>query len=186
MNGIEQLRHNWGWILAFGILSILWGMFAIVFSVLFTVVSVLALAWLLIIGGVIEAVHAIRHHEYSHLWLYIVEALLAIAAGALLLRSPATGALVITMLLASYFVVAGIFRIVAAATLRWPGWGWTLLNGLLTLLLGIIVWGGWPATAFWVLGLFIGVSLVFTGFSRVMLALALRSDHFSHHRPLPA
>jgi uncharacterized membrane protein HdeD (DUF308 family) len=186
MNGIEELRHNWGWILTFGILAIIWGMFAITYSVLFTVVSVLVLAWLLIIGGVIEGVHAFRHREQGHLWLYIIEALLAIVAGALLLRSPAAGALVITLLLASYFVVSGIFRIVASLMLRWPGWGWTLLSGTLTLLLGIIVWGGWPVTGFWVLGVFIGISLIFSGVSRVMLALALRSNHFSHHHPLPA
>ena len=187
MNGIAELRQNWGWILAFGILSIIWGLFAIAYSMLFTVVSVLVLAWLLIIGGVIEGVHAIRHRERGHLALYLLEALIAIVAGALLLRSPADGALVITLLLASYFVIAGIFRIVASLMLRLPGWGWMLANGVMTLLLGIFVWGGWPVTAFWVLGVFIGVSLLFTGWVRVMLALALRSDHLGHgHHPLPA
>jgi uncharacterized membrane protein HdeD (DUF308 family) len=186
MNGIEELRHNWGWILAFGILSILWGTFAIMYSVFFTVVSIFVLAWLLIVGGVIEGVQAIRHREHGHLLLYILEALLAIVAGALLLRSPAEGALVITLLLAAYFVVIGIFRIVAALMLRLPGWGWTMANGIITLALGVLVWGGWPVTAFWVLGVFIGVNLLFSGWARVMLALALRSDHFTHQHPLPA
>jgi uncharacterized membrane protein HdeD (DUF308 family) len=186
MNGIAELRRNWGWILTFGIVSILWGILAISYSVFFSIVSVFALAWILIVGGIIEAVQAIRHREQGHLFLYILEALLAIVAGALLLRSPAAGALVITLLLASYFVVIGIFRIVAALMIRLPGWGWTLTNGILSLLLGIIVWGGWPATAFWVLGVFIGVNLIFAGWARVMLALALRSsDHHLGH-PLPA
>ncbi|SRR5579883_1011364 len=185
MNGIEELRRNWGWILTFGVIAILWGLFAIMYSVFFTLVSVVTLSWLLIIGGVIEGVQALRHRERGHLVLYLLEAVLAIVAGALLLRSPAAGALVITLLLASYFVVAGVFRIVASLMTRLPGWGWMLTSGMITLLLGIIVWGGWPATAFWVLGVFVGVNLLFIGWSRVALALALRSDHF-HGHPLPA
>jgi len=185
MNGIDELRHNWGWMLAFGVVAILWGMFAIMYSVFFTVVSVLTLAWILIIGGIIEGVQAVRHRERRHLVLYLIEAVLAIVAGALLLRSPAAGALVITLLLASYFVIAGIFRIIASLMLRWPGWGWMLTSGIITLLLGIVVWGGWPVTGFWVLGLFVGINLLFIGWTRVALALALRSDHF-HGHPLPA
>ena len=185
MNGIDELRRNWGWILTFGVLSILWGMLAILYSVFFRAVSVLAFGWILIIGGVIEGIHAMRHRERGHLVLYLVEAILAIVAGALILRSPGTGALVITLLLAAYFVIAGIFRIAAALMLRLPGYGWMLVNGAITLLLGIVVWGGWPATAFWVLGVFIGVNLLFSGWARVMLAMALRSDHFHHGHPLP-
>jgi uncharacterized membrane protein HdeD (DUF308 family) len=177
MNGIAELRKNWPWILTFGCLSIFWGMLAIAYSVMFTLVSVLVFAWLLIVGGLIEGVQAIRHRERGHLLFYLLESLLAIVAGVLLLRSPETGALVITLLIASYFVVIGIFRIAAAIGLRLPNWGWTLTNGVITLLLGIIVWGGWPVSAMWVLGLFIGINLVFTGFAQVMLALALKSHH---------
>ncbi len=187
MNGIGVLRSNWGWILAFGILAIIWGIFGIIESVLFTVVTVLMLAWLLIIGGVIEGVQAIRHREGGHLALHIIEALLAIVAGILLLRNPVSGALVITLLVAAYFIVVGVFRIFASLMTRIPGWGWTLANGIITLLLGIMVWSGWPGTALWVLGLFIGINLLFRGWANVMLAIALRSsDHFGHGHPLPA
>lgn len=179
MNGIQELHENWGWMLAFGCLMVLLGMFAVAYSVVFTIISVFWIAWVLIVAGVIEAVHAVRHHERRRLIWYILEALLAIVVGALMLRSPMIGALTLTLLLASYFVIAGVFRIVAALTLRLPNWGWTLFNGILTLALGIIVWGGWPSSAFWVLGLFIGISLIFNGWARIMLAWAIR-----HHYPL--
>lgn len=182
MNGIHELRENWGWMLLFGCLTVLVGIFAILYSVVFTLVSVFWIAWLLIVAGVIEAVQAVRHRERGHLIWYLLEALLAIVVGALLLSSPVVGAVAITLLLAAYLVIAGIFRIVAALSLRLPNWGWTLFNGILTLALGILVWGGWPATSFWVLGLFIGISLVFSGWARIVLALALR--HHSLH-PLP-
>src|SRR5579863_930190 len=126
MNGVFDLRHEWGWMLAFGVLAVLWGILAVAYSIFFTIVSVFAIAWLLIVGGVIEAIHAMRHHEQGHVILYVLEAVLAIVVGVLLLRSPAAGALVITLLLAAYFIVAGIFRIVAAFALRLANWGWTL------------------------------------------------------------
>lgn len=166
----------------FGVLMVVLGFFAVAYSILFTLVSIFWIAWVLIIAGVIEAVHAFRHRE-GHLIWYILEAMLAIVVGALLLRSPAIGALALTLLLAAYFIIAGVFRIVAALMLRLPYWGWTLFSGILSLALGIIVWGGWPATAFWVLGLFVGINLLFTGFSRIMLALALRHGHHGPMRP---
>src|SRR5579883_1734276 len=177
MSQLESLLDNWGWMLAFGVVLALWGLFAIAYSVFFTVVSVFAIAWLLIVGGVVEAIHSFRHHRRHAIW-YIIEAILAVAAGFLLLRSPAEGALVITLLLASYFIVSGILRVAAAVTVRMPNWGWLVISGLLSLVLGIIIWGGWPATAFWILGLFVGIHLLFMGWSRIMLAVALRSGHF--------
>lgn len=172
---MDDVRHNWGWMFTAGCLMIILGAMAIAYSMIFTVVSVMFIGWLLIIGGILEGIHAFQHRESGHLFLWVLEALLAVVAGALLLRSPEVGALVVTLLLASYFVIAGIFRIVASLALRFPSWQWMLLNGVITLALGIVVWGGWPATGFWVLGLFVGVSLMFSGWARVMLALALKS-----------
>lgn len=181
MKGIYELRREWGWLLVFGCLSILLGMIAIAFSVAVTLVSVIFLAWLLIIGGILEGVHALRHRFHRpHLFWYLLEAILAVVVGALLLRSPAEGAVVITLLLATYFVVAGVFRIVAALMLRFPAWSWTLFNGIITLALGILVWVGWPASGLSVLGVFIAVNLIFSGWARVMLALALRGAPLEH------
>lgn len=184
MNDIQELRQNWGWIMAFGCLMVLVGMFAIAYAVLFTIVTVFWMGAILIAAGVIEAVYAVRHRERGHLIWYLLEALLALVIGALLLRGPVAGALALTLVMAVYFVLAGVFKIIAALVLRLPYWGWTLLNGVLSLVLGVIVWGGWPGTAFWVLGLFIGINLIFSGFGRIMLAVALRHHHPMH--PLPA
>src|SRR5579871_5052794 len=127
--GHNHLRENWGWILTFGCISILAGLIAITYAVAATIFSVLFIAWLLIISGVLEAAYALRHRERGHLIWYLLEALLAIVVGALLLQSPERGAIVLTLLLATYFVIAGVMRIVAALALRLPNWGWTLANG---------------------------------------------------------
>src|SRR5580692_2233638 len=144
MDDTRDLRHYSGWLLACGIISIVAGMAAIVYSVIATLVSVIFLAWLLIFAGVLEGAYAIRHRERGHLALYLLEALLAIVIGALLLRSPVPGAIVLTMLVAMYFVISGVFRVVGSLALRLPNWGWLLVSGIVNLGLGIIVWSGWP------------------------------------------
>ncbi len=175
MDNTHEIWGYRGWLLACGCISIVAGMAAIAYSVIATLVSVIFLAWLMIFCGFLEGAYAVRHRERGHLILYLLEALLAIVIGALLLRSPVSGAIALTMLVATYFVISGIFRIVGALALRLPHWGWLLTSGIVSLVLGIIVWGGWPVTGLWVLGMFIGIHLIFSGWARVMLALALRS-----------
>jgi uncharacterized membrane protein HdeD (DUF308 family) len=94
--------------------------------------------------------------------------------GVMLLRSPMAGLVVVTLLLASYFVVIGVFRIIAALTVQMPGSGWALVDGVITLILGILVWSQWPASGLWVIGLFIGINLITTGWAETMLAFSLR------------
>jgi uncharacterized membrane protein HdeD (DUF308 family) len=176
MDVTRDLRAHRGWLLASGCISIIAGMAAIAYSVIATLVSVIFLAVLIIFAGVLEGAYAIRHRERGHLTLYLLEALLAVVIGALLLRSPVPGAIVLTMLVATYFVISGVFRMVGSLALRLPNRGWLLVSGLVNLALGILVWSGWPVTGLWVLGTFIGVNWIFRGLAQVMLALALRSD----------
>ena len=175
MDATHELRTHRAWLLALGCISIIAGMAAIAYSVIATLVSVIFLGVLMIFAGVLEGGYAIRHHERGHLALYLLEALLAIVIGAVLLRSPVPGAIVLTMLVAIYLVISGVFRVVGSLALRLPHWGWLLVSGIVNLGLGMIVWSGWPVTGLWVLGMFIGVNWVFRGWAQVMLALALRS-----------
>ncbi len=107
--------------------------------------------------------------------LHVLNAVLSIVVGLMLIRHPLAGALVMALLLAAYFTVAGIFRIVAALSMRIRGWGWALADGIITLILGILVWAQWPVSGLWIIGLFIGIDLIVVGWSEVMLAVAARS-----------
>ena len=167
-------RRSWGWVLALGIISIILGMIALLDSVLATVASMLVFGWVLMIAGVVEAVHAFRNRNGGHLFLHSLNAVLSFVVGFMLVRYPLSGALIITLLLAVYFVVAGIFRIVTALSLRHPHWGWSLTNGIITLILGILVWIHWPSSGLWIIGLFIGIDLIFSGWAQVMLASGVR------------
>ena len=173
--GVHELRRNWGWMLALGIALIVLGMFAISWDVIFlTVVSVIFFGWLLVIGGIVEAVQAFRHRKSGSFFLHLLSAVLAVVVGFLLLENPTTGAVVLTLMLAFYFIAGGIFRIFGALTMRLPSWGWMVFNGVVTLLLGVLVLAHWPSSALWVIGLFIGIDMIVTGWARVMLALAVK------------
>ena len=82
---------------------------------------------------------------------------------------------VLTLILAVAFLVGGSVRIVVVLTERFSAWPWVLLNGVVTLLLGILIWRQWPESSLWVIGLFVGIDLIFNGWSWVMLALAVRA-----------
>lgn len=171
--GLSELRRNWGWLLALGICLIILGIIALVDSVAVTVISMVLFGWILLIAGIIEAVQAFRHRRSGHLFLHMLNAVLSIVMGLLLLRHPLAGAVVITLLMAAYFTIAGIFRIIAALAVRVPRWGWALVDGIITLILGVLVWAQWPVSGLWIIGLFIGIDLIIVGWSEVMLAFAV-------------
>jgi uncharacterized membrane protein HdeD (DUF308 family) len=106
--------------------------------------------------------------------LHLVAGLLGIVLGLLIVTHPVAGALAWTMLIASFFLVVGTFRLVAAIRMKFPNWGWAAFDGAITLLLGIVLWADWPWSGLWFLGLSIGISLILRGWAHVMLAFSLR------------
>ena len=101
--------------------------------------------------------------------------LLYLVNGYLIIDSPVSGTLAITLLLAAMLIFLGTLRIIAALVLRFHHWGWPLLNGIISLLLGVMIYKQWPASGLWVIGLFIGIELIFNGWSWVMLAIGLHA-----------
>ena len=172
---LTTLRKNWGWLLVLGIILLALGVIALLDSVLVTAVSMLFFGWILIIAGIVEGVQTFRHRRSGHLFLHVLNTILSIVVGIMLLLNPLIGALVLTLLLAIYFTVAGIFRIITATSIRVPGWGWALFNGIVTLILGILIWAHWPSTGLWIIGLFIGIDLIVVGWSQIMTAIAARA-----------
>jgi uncharacterized membrane protein HdeD (DUF308 family) len=169
---LEDFQRNSGWFLALGILLIIGGTLAIIYDVAATLLSVLFFGWLLIIVGAIEGVQSFWQPRWGGFFLHLILGILAVVVGFHLVSSPVQGALVLTLIMAIYFMVIGIFRIITALTMRFPSWGWVLLSGVITFILGILIKSQWPATGLWVIGLFIGIDLIFSGWAYVMLSLA--------------
>jgi uncharacterized membrane protein HdeD (DUF308 family) len=170
-----EIIHNWGWFLAFGIALVLLGILAIVRSVAATVVSMLFFGWLLVIAAGIEIVQAIMVGKWAGLFHHWVGAILFGVVGALIVWRPMVTAEILTLLMGAFFLVAGVFQLVTPFVVSLPDWGWHALNGLITLVLGILILAQWPVSGLWVIGLFVGIELVFYGGAWILVALGLRS-----------
>lgn len=173
-SGAEILRPIWGWLLALGIALILLGVIALGSLPFMTAAYVLYLGFLLIASGVVCGIQAFRTLQWSGFFLALLTGILDVVVGFLMVTHVGETAVIMTLLLAVFFFVGGLFRIVASLALRFPQWGVSLLAGVVTLLLGVSIWRQWPLDSFWVIGLFLGVELLFRGWSLVMLALAVR------------
>jgi uncharacterized membrane protein HdeD (DUF308 family) len=168
------LRRNWGWFLALGILEIILGTIAIGASVVATFVTVVFFGWLLLIGGGLSAVHAFWRKQWRGFFLDLATGILYIVAGFFMVAEPAAAAVSLTLLIAMFLLIGGIFRIVVALTGHLEHWGWVLLNGVITAGLGILIWRQWPISGLWVIGLFVGIEMLLYGWSLVMLSLVAK------------
>ena len=130
---------------------------------------------LLLLGGIAEMVGAFWCRGWSGFFLHLLSGVLSIVVGVLFLRAPVDALLALTLLLACLLLVGGIFKIVAALSYRFGAWGWSLASGIIDVVLGVMIWQEWPASALWVIGLFLGISLVFRGINWIGLGLALRA-----------
>jgi uncharacterized membrane protein HdeD (DUF308 family) len=171
----DIVRPRWGWLLSLGILMVILGTIALFIMPAATIGTALVLGWLLVISGIVEMVHAFRVRRWGGLFLHLIGGVLGILVGLLVVTHPVAGALAWTLLFASFFTVIGLFRIITAATLKFPNWGWAFFDGIVTLGLGILLWAQWPWSGAWFLGMAVGVSLILRGWSYVMFALAIHS-----------
>jgi uncharacterized membrane protein HdeD (DUF308 family) len=170
-----EIIHNWGWFLAFGIALALLGVLAVMRAVAATVVSMLFFGWLLLIAAGIEVVQAIMVGRWAGLYHHWLGAVLFGVVGALIVWRPVVTAEILTLLMGAFFLVAGLFQLITPFIVSLPDWGWHALNGLITLVLGILVLAQWPLSGLWVIGLFVGIELIFYGIAWIALALRLRS-----------
>ena len=173
--GASELRRNWGWFLILGIVLIVLGTIALGSALLMTIASVFFFGWILIIGGVLEAFHAFwREKKWGGFLLDLLTGILYVVVGWMMVTNPQESALLLTLIIAMFLVFEGVFRIAAALTARYPHWGWVLFNGVISLILGIMIWRQWPYSGLWVIGLFVGIEMLLNGWSLVMLSLASR------------
>ncbi|MGA2353178.1 MAG: DUF308 domain-containing protein [Terriglobales bacterium] len=173
---VDNIRHKWGWLLAIGIGMVFLGTVALFITPAATLGTVLVLGWLLVVSGVVEAIQAFRVRKWGGIFLHLIGGVLGVLVGLLIVTHPVAGALAWTLLLASFFTVIGVFRLVAAIRLKFPNWGWAAFDGAVTLLLGVLLWIDWPGSGLWFLGFAVGISLLLRGWSYVMFAIAVRTS----------
>jgi len=167
-------RHHWGWFAVLGILLIVLGIAALAASALTTLISVLLLGWLLVLGGGVQTVHAFWARRWGGVFAHLVAGVLSLVVGLLFLTRPTLAELALTLFVAVLFIVGGLIRLNAALLGRFPAWGWVVYDGVLSVVLGLVIWVAWPQSAVWVIGMLVGIDLLFKGWSCLMFALASR------------
>jgi len=157
------------------ILLTLAGLFAIIIPIVSGIAITLLVGWFFIMGGILHFLFAWKTHSTGGVLWEILLGILYIFSGVYLLIHPLAGLATLTLLVAAYFLVKGILQIIHYFQLQ-PRHGsfWLLFDGIVSLILAIIIWRSWPFSSVWVIGTLVGISLLFTGFSRLMLTLTAR------------
>ena len=174
-SSIEEVRSSWGWFLTLGVLYVLLGAVCVIGDVSATFATVLIFGWILLFSGVFALAHAFWTHTWRGFLLSLLSALLRGFTGYLLIRYPLAGAAGLTMVLASFFIVGGVFRAIGAGSLKLPQWGWSVFSGGLSVVLGTILLLQMPASSVWFIGFAIGIDLIFDGVSLITFAGAVHS-----------
>jgi len=171
----DIVRHASTWSILCGVALIVLGMLAIGSPAMAAVAVNAVLAWLIVLAGAVHLSLAFYAHKAgSVLWKLLV-GLAYMFFGVYLIAHPALGVVSLTLVLASLFLVEGIFDIALFFQMR-PigGSSWILVDGIITLLLGVMIYMQWPSSSNWAIGTLVGVSLILSGVTRLMLSLAVR------------
>jgi uncharacterized membrane protein HdeD (DUF308 family) len=171
------IHEHWGIFLAEGIILVLLGIAAILLPLIATLAFTIIIGWIFLASGIVGLITTFWARHAPGFWWSLISAIVAIAAGIVLLLWPITGTVSLTLVLIAFFVVEGIVSIMYAIehrnqlSGRWP---WMLVSGIVDLVLAGIIFAGLPGTAGLALGLLVGINMVFGGAALIAMALAAR------------
>lgn len=170
------VKESLGWSIALSVLMIVAGVLAIIVPPAAGIAVALIVAWLLIFSGGAHLVFAWYTRTAGGLVWELLLGVLYILVGGYIVIHPAAGLASLTLALAIYLFAEAILEFVLSFRLRpMPGSGWLLLDGIITLILAIMIWRTWPSSTEWVIGTLVGISMLFSGITRLMLSLAARN-----------
>ena len=172
---ITIVKGSVKWSIALSILMLVAGFLAIAVPQAAGIAVNLLVAWLLVFSGGAHLVFAWHTRSTGGLVWELLLGILYILVGAYMLINPVLGLASLTLALAIYLFAEGVLELILSLRLRpMPGWGWLLFDGIVTLILAIMIWKTWPSSAEWVIGMLVGISMLFSGIARLMLSLAAR------------
>jgi uncharacterized membrane protein HdeD (DUF308 family) len=171
------LKDHWQLFTVQGVLLVILGALAIAVPVLASVAVSAFIGWILFFAGIMRAISLVRSPHAPGYWTSLLFAILTAILGIVLALFPIQGAVTLTMLLTAYFIVHGVTTFIFGFSIKADTGRWVLLifSGLIDFLLAGLVIAGWPSTAFWVLGLYVGINMLLTGFAFIFAALGARS-----------
>lgn len=173
----QELKENSWWYLILGIGLVAVGALAIFYSTTATIISVLALGALLVTSGLFEGFKSFKISRWSNFFLHLFLAIVYIIGGGFIILNPGLSALNLTLLLSIFFVISGVTKVIFGASQPVLYKGWLIANGIVTFILGLLIWNQWPASGLWVIGTFIGIDMIFTGITWIMIGTTARDLH---------
>jgi len=172
---MEEAKKNSGFLIFLGILTVIFGVVAIGSPLITGVAVAVFVGFLLLASGVARIVHALKSKQWGTGFWGTVIGVLGVAAGLLMIFRPLVGLVTMTMLIAIYFLVDGISEIIAAFKIKPDqGWGWVFFNGIIAVALGLMIWRQWPVSGRWAIGLLVGIHILITGWSMIILGTGAR------------
>jgi len=173
---LTAIHQHWKLFLFEGILMVVLGMLAVGLPNISTLEIELLVGWLLIIGGGFRVATIFRERHMPGFWWSLVSGIIAVAVGVILIARPLQGVITLTLVIAAFFVIEGVAAVFVALDFRHHlrHWGLMLFSGLINLVLAYLIWRGWPNTATWVIGLYLGIYMIFFGVPLIMTAIAAR------------
>jgi len=174
----NALRAHWGLFLFQGVAMVILGILAIAWPAVATVAVDIYVGWLFLISGLVGLIAMFAAPNVPAFLWTLLTAALSTAVGVMLLWKPVEGTVSLTLVLTAFFVVEGIFQIVASFTYRDvvpSSWGWMLVSGICDLALAAIIIFAWPVSAVWTMGLLAGINLLTSGVAIVVTAIEGRN-----------
>jgi uncharacterized membrane protein HdeD (DUF308 family) len=172
---VDMVRHASTWSIVWGVLLIIFGMLAIGSPLLAAVAVSAVVAWLIILAGVVHLILAFHAHGAGSLIWKLLVGIAYLFFGIYLIMHPLLGVATLTLVLASLFLIEGILDIIMFFKMRsTQGSSWVLIDGIVTVVLGLLIYAHWPSSSIWAIGTLVGVSMIISGITRVMLSLTIR------------
>jgi uncharacterized membrane protein HdeD (DUF308 family) len=172
---LGDLAHNWGWLLAQGILLVVLGTIGLGLTFWLTLATVFIFGVFLVIGGGIQIVQSFTCKGWGSMFWHLLIAVLYVLVGLDIMADPLGASFILTILIGGALVGIGVVRILMAWQLRGlKAWGWPLVGGMAAIILGFMIISKWPVSGFWVIGLFVAIEMIFSGWSYIIISLGIR------------
>jgi uncharacterized membrane protein HdeD (DUF308 family) len=175
----QSIREHWVLFLVEGIVLVVLGILAMLIPQIASLAVAIFLGWLFLISGVAGLITTFMARHAPGFWWSLLSAVLAVAAGLVLLARPVVGVVSLTLLLIVFFIIEGVVSIMYAIEHKKESsgqWAWMLVSGIIDLVLAAMIWAGLPTTAEWALGLLVGINMLFGGAALIAMALHARGS----------
>lgn len=172
---LDIIKRNAGVAIAVGVALLIFGFLALGAPLYAGLSMTMAIGLLLIAGGIGQVFMAFKAGSFGQGLMILLMGGVTVIVGGYMTSQPASALAALTLFLAAWFIVEGIFEIVWSLRLKpIKGWGWTLFSGLASLVLGLIIWRQFPVSGIWAVGLLVGLKMIFSGWWLVILGMGVR------------